>query len=328
MEEYRVKQLQPNHADHISGYKDKYLEEMFRSEQVIAQPKYDGERMLIHIEKGGNVYCTSRRFSKKTNRYMENQDKLPILQQIFKDWPYEYTVIDCECYSKDWSTVVGILHSLPERAIELQKENTARFAVFDCLYFDGKDLREESYWTRSAYAQFVTNIDYEPLHFVKFMNEFALPDEASNFALIHSKEQVEKFMTSAINCGFEGIVLKSFERKYYDKGASIKCKKFETVDCIIVGYQQGNGKYSNSIGALEIGYYDEEKDEFIKISKVNCGSDAEREEFNQNREKYLHTIVEVKCQEITEKSLRHPVFIRKREDKDYRMCTKETIFKN
>lgn len=116
--EYKVKQLQPNHADHITGYKDKYIDEMLFNEEVVAQPKYDGERMLIHIN-NGEVYCTSRRFSKKTGRYMENQDKLPVLKETFKNFKYDYTVIDCEAYSKDWSTTVGILHSLPERAIKL-----------------------------------------------------------------------------------------------------------------------------------------------------------------------------------------------------------------
>lgn len=45
--EYKVKQLQPNHADHITCYKDKYIDEMLFNEEVVAQPKYDGERMLI-----------------------------------------------------------------------------------------------------------------------------------------------------------------------------------------------------------------------------------------------------------------------------------------
>ena len=45
-----VKQIKPNHADHISGYKEKWLNELYEFEPVIAQPKYDGERMLIHFD--------------------------------------------------------------------------------------------------------------------------------------------------------------------------------------------------------------------------------------------------------------------------------------
>lgn len=133
MTDYAVKQIQPNHADHISYYKDKYLQDMFENEPVIAQPKYDGERMLIHFD-GNHVYCTSRRISKLTGKFTENQDKLPFLCKKYESSVhFEYTVLDCECYSKDWSTIVGILHSLPERAFELQAVNSPCFAVFDCL---------------------------------------------------------------------------------------------------------------------------------------------------------------------------------------------------
>ena len=87
MSEYKVKQIQPNHADHISYYKDKYLNEMFSTEDVVAQLKYDGERMLIAIN-GDEVYCTSRRYSKKTNRFMENQDKIPILKEVLNNFAF------------------------------------------------------------------------------------------------------------------------------------------------------------------------------------------------------------------------------------------------
>lgn len=327
MEEYKVKQIWPAHADHISCYNDRFLLPMYEHEMVIAQPKYDGERMLIHIN-NGEVYCTSRRYSKKTNRYMENQDKLPILQEKLKDIKLGYTVLDCECYAKDWSTIVGILHSLPERAVELQKQDTARFAVFDCVFYNGKDMRNEPYINRLAKAKEVVElINYEPLHFVKFMNDSYMPDDCSNATFIKSNEQWQKCMQNAVDIGFEGIVIKSLQKSYYDKGAILKCKKFETVDCVIIGYQQGRGKYENTIGALEIGYYDADTNKFVKIANVNCGSDKQRDMINACRLKYLYTVVEVKCQEITERSLRHPVFVRLRDDKDYTMCTKDTIFK-
>lgn len=328
MDEYKVKQIRPNHCDHISGYKDKFLLPLFKEEAVIAQPKYDGERMLIHINYP-EVYCTSRRFSKKTDRYMENQDKLPELQkhiEAFKN--IGYTVIDCECYSKDWSTIVGILHSLPERAIELQKENTPKFSVFDCLFFDGEDLREKTYLERLAYAKAaVSMFNYEPLHLVKFMNDDYVPDDYKSATFIKDNAQWQACMQNAIDIGFEGIVVKSLQKKYYDVGASLKCKKFETVDCVVIDYEMGNGKYADTIGALSIGYYDPTTSNFVVISNVNCGSDAERDMWFKNWSTLRYSVIEVLCQEITEKSLRHPRYVRRREDKDYTMCTKETIFK-
>ena len=322
-------QIQPNHADHISYYKEKYLEEMFKREHCVAQPKYDGERMLIHIDHG-NVWCTSRRFSKKTGRYMENQDKLPVLQEIVKEkcQDMNYTVLDCECYNKDWSTIVGILHSLPDRAVELQKENPAKFAIFDCLFYEGEDLRDMFYSKRLDYMfKVVEKIDYENLHIVDFMLRSQYPGKlVDDFPIRVDSSMTESLMMHAINCGFEGIVIKSLDRKYYDKAASLKCKKFETVDVVVCGYQQGRGKYSDTIGALEIGYYDKEKNEFVTISRVNCSTDAERNYWRDHWDELVHSVIEVKCQEITARSLRHPVYIRRRDDKSYEMCTRDTIF--
>jgi ATP-dependent DNA ligase len=327
MEEYKVKQIQPNHADHVSGYREKYLQEMLDYEAVVAQPKYDGERMLIHINHE-EVYCTSRRHSKKTDRFMENQDKLPDLCEACKSFDLDYTVIDCECYAKDWSTIVGILHSLPERAIELSKRNVPRFAVFDCLFYDGKDLRLLPYCDRLlCVAKVVHKINYEPMHVVKFINEELKPDDIKNLHYLSRVDEFDTAMKNAINMGWEGIVVKSLFRTYYDVGASIKCKKFETVDCVVCGYDVGRGKYSDTVGALHIGYYDPDSDSIIKISNVNCGTDEERNMWRDHWTELKNSVIEVKCQEITEKSLRHPVYIRLRDDKDYKMCIRSTIFK-
>lgn len=324
-------QIQPNHADHISGYKDEYLQQMFDNELVIVQPKYDGERMLIHFD-GPNIYCTSRRISKKTNEFTELQDKLQDLVKVYRqsNLNLKYTVLDCECYSKDWSTIVGILHSLPERAKELAKINIPHFAVFDCLFYDGVDLRNSQYCGRLCYAiEIIQKINYEPLHLVQFMNKDYKPSsKLTDWLPISSKEDWQQCMENAIKSGFEGVVIKSVNRKYYEKGASLKCKKFETLDVVVYSYKPGNGKYANMIGALEIGYYEPTTDSIIRIGNVNCSTDEEREKWTTNWESMKYSVIEVKCQEITNKSLRHPVYLRLREDKNYKECTRETILRN
>lgn len=330
MESYPI-QIQPNHADHVSYYRKEYLEQMFKEDLCVAQGKYDGERMLIHFC-NGQAWCTSRRYSKKTNRFMENQDKLPILQEFANKLVAlnicGYTVLDCEFYAKDWSTAVGVLHSLPERAIALQKDNEVKFAVFDCLYFDDVDIRDKQYIARLALTiDVIRFINHRNLHLVEFVkNDFTMGklNEAGNLNVF---EDIEKCMQACINAGFEGAVIKSLGKAYYEKGACLKAKKFETIDSVVINYQRGRGKYENTIGALEIGYYDKEKNAFVKISNVNCSTDAERDWWRDNWTTAQYSVIEVKCQEITDRSLRHPVYIRRRDDKDYTMCTKETIFK-
>lgn len=322
-----VKQIKPNHADHVSGYKQSYLNDMYTNETVIAQPKYDGERMLIHFDKM-SVACTSRRISKKTNKFMQNEDKLPILQNVAKNINLDYTVLDCECYQKDWSTIVGILHSLPERAIELSALTPPKFAVFDCLWYDGHDIESLSYIERLNYAnKVVQKINNEFVHLVQFVNDEYCADDIQNAYFFKNEDEQIEATKHIIDAGFEGIVLKSLNRKYRDVGASIKCKKFETVDVVVYDYIKGNGKYANTVGALCVGYYDPISSTVKHISQVNCGTDEERNKWYTNWNDMKYSVIEVKCQEITETSLRHPVYVRLREDKNMESCTKDTIFK-
>ena len=134
-------------------------------------------------------------------------------------------------------------------------------------------------------------------------------------------------MQNAIDTGFEGIVVKSLKKMYRDMGASLKCKKFETVDVVVYDYVQGRGKYIDTVGALSIGYYDPTTGTIKHISQVNCGTDVERNMWRDRWSELKGSVIEVKCQEVTETSLRHPVYIRLREDKTAEMCTKDTIFK-
>lgn len=321
-----VIQIQPNHADHISLYKEQYLRDMFSKEPVIAQPKYDGERMLIHFF-GDKVFCTSRRISKKTGEYTRNEDKLPqLLSDYAKNAKLQYTVLDCECYAKTWSESAAVLHSLPERAIELQKTIDIKFAVFDCLYFMGTDIRARQYMHRLCEAELaVSALNIRGMHMASFMDTNHNVSDMQHCGLVNSYDEAIECMQNAIAAGFEGVVIKSLEKAYYDKGASLKCKKFETVDVVVCDYKQGTGKYANTVGALIVGYYDNGK--IVPIARVNCGTDADRDMWRDNWDTLKGTVLEVKCQEITGKSLRHPVYIRQRLDKNAAECTRETIFK-
>lgn len=324
---FEVKQIKPARAEHISGYKPEWQKELYENEIVIGQPKYDGARMLIHFN-NGEVACTSRRISKKTNRYMQNEDKLPMLHEIAKTFSIKgYTVLDCEAYSKDWNSAIGILHSLPERAIELQKENTLYFAIFDCLWYDGNDISELSYVERLKYAkQAILAANYEPLHLTEFVTNDLSFGPIGDVKIFNSINEQKQALKIAVDKGFEGIMIKSLTRKYNDKGASLKCKRFETVDVVVYDYRLGNGKYSDTVGALLVGYYDPSTKNVVHISRVNCSTNKVRDMWRDNWESLKYSVLEVECQELTDISLRNPVYQRIRKDKDFTMCTRESIF--
>lgn len=69
--------------------------------------------------------------------------------------------------------------------------------------------------------------------------------------------------------------------------------------------------------------------ECINVGRVASGlSDANRKEMTLNPEKYLGKVVEVSCMSVNkkDKTLRHPVFIRVRDDKNPSECLVEEIF--
>jgi ATP-dependent DNA ligase len=114
-------------------------------------------------------------------------------------------------------------------------------------------------------------------------------------------------MYTAIRQGYEGIVLKDASSPYVF-GKSIhwcKLKESDTADCIVYGYEFGKGKYSKTVGKLLCW--------FGTVSvKVSGMTDAQRDEFLV----CLPKMIEVKYQSVTPSgSLRHPRFVRVREDK-------------
>lgn len=110
--------------------------------------------------------------------------------------------------------------------------------------------------------------------------------------------------------GEEGLMLlRDSPYKTKRHNGLLKCKKFKTSDCTIVGYESGTGRLSDTLGALVIDY---------KGTNVNVGSgysDSVRKEIWDNRDGYIGRILEVQFKEETmdkktkKVSLQFPTFI-------------------
>ena len=129
----KIEQFKPAHADRIDGYdwttKKGFnaLEDMLKNETVIVQKKHDGERIKMHID-GSETAMDSRRISKKTGLYAQCQQNFPEWQNL--NVGLGYCVLDGELKAirngKDnWSDIVGVIHSLPERAQMIKDLETA-----------------------------------------------------------------------------------------------------------------------------------------------------------------------------------------------------------
>lgn len=100
--------------------------------------------------------------------------------------------------------------------------------------------------------------------------------------------------------GHEGLVLRQGP-------VAIKVKPSDTLDLLVTGYEEGDGKHKGRLG-------------FLVTSKGRVGtgfSDAEREAFWAQRDLLIGKTIEVECMQFTPAGvMRHARFIRERFDKE------------
>lgn len=131
------------------------------------------------------------------------------------------------------------------------------------------------------------------------------------------KEIAFELLKRAKADGWEGLVLRYSSSVYQKKRSSdfIKLKPFTEVDLRITGFKEF--KHPNQLGS----FICEDDEHTIKCSVGSGFSKEQRIEFWPKRNEFLGKIVEVQTMEITEnksgqKSLRFPVFVRFRDDKN------------
>jgi len=123
--------------------------------------------------------------------------------------------------------------------------------------------------------------------------------------------------------GMEGFVLK---QRHYEGWFKLKIER--TVDAVVTGFEWGEGKYKGMVGALIVSVLDEDTGHWIEIANCSGMTDAERKEMTclVKKRKLCDRACELMYQEVSSKGrLRHPRFIRWREDKLVEECTIEQL---
>lgn len=125
---------------------------------------------------------------------------------------------------------------------------------------------------------------------------------------------IEKLHTEAKEHNQEGIMINLNDAYYEFKRTKVllKAKAFQDCDAWIDDIVEGTGKNANRLGAFKC-HFDESDGNVVEFE---CGSgftDADRDEFWNNKEKYIGRVCECKYFEITvnkdgKKSVRFPVF--------------------
>jgi ATP-dependent DNA ligase len=284
-------------------------EEMWNDPNWMVEEKLDGCRYLFHNH-GDHFHLTSRRISTKTGLYVDKAANFPHLLELTKAC-LPGTVIDGELITSNRKAydTVSISGSLPERAIWMQEQmGWAKFVAFDLPLLDSHlQTRKDVLWG--------------------IFNETTL----SHCKLVPSHhdwrdEGRRKFLDQILEGGGEGVILKNLRSNYGDPRAWVKVKPVETYDVYIVGYipaeewsRKADGRISRTkysekgwIGAIAFSF---EKEGAV----VGCcsGMDEEtREYLSSHQDENLGRMIEVYAQEkLPSGALRHPRFIRFRDDK-------------
>lgn len=129
--------------------------------------------------------------------------------------------------------------------------------------------------------------------------------------------KITELLDEMVAQGSEGIMVNLCDAKYEFKrtNALLKCKKFSDADLEIIGFEEGTGRLTGTLGAIHVRY------KGGNVVKVGSGfTDEMRAEIWADTSKYLGQICTVKYfEETTNKdngiSLRFPTFVSIRTDK-------------
>jgi bifunctional non-homologous end joining protein LigD len=302
-------------------------------EQVFSRPgwvfelKYDGYRIVAAREEGAAALI-SRAGNDLTAVF-------PEVAQVVAALPFEHVVLDGEIVVHDDRGLPNF-HRLQRRAKLTRLPDIARaaaelpatFYAFDLLAFGDHDLRPL------------------PLVARKELLREVLPTVGPLRHSEHIAERGEEMYAQVEKLGLEGVVAKKADAPYRGGRSAqwLKIRADRSDDFVIVGYTEPQGTRAG-FGALHVAQY--VSGELVYTGRVGTGFTGEliAEIFGRLRPIRRDTapctgsvpqgaehhwvepelVCEVRFKEITDLGLlRQPVFLRMRDDKPPRECTRET----
>lgn len=245
------------------------------------QYKYDGFRIQIH-KKGKNVRLFSRNLEETTPMFPD------IIEGVLKQIKVDSIILDSEglAFNPESEEFLPFQETTKRRRKhgieEAAKALPLKAFVFDIMYINGKSLVDTPLIDRLKIM--VKSIDGDEVLIEQ-------PGE-----IVNDAAKMDIMLQDALTKGLEGLIVKRPD-SLYEAGARnfnwIKLKRHssgelkDTIDCVILGYIYGRGKRSDfGAGALLVGVYDKEKDEFVTVSKIGTGlTDEEWREIHRRADK-------------------------------------------
>jgi bifunctional non-homologous end joining protein LigD len=284
-------------------------------DDYILEPKFDGFRLVAQVGIGVVDFYT--REGKKQN------GKLPhIEKELLELWPAG-TVLDGEITAMtaedeeghvkmNFEYVQSVMLSLPERAVEVQdKDRPLTYSIFDVMQVGDNDLRGETLLTRKGLLD---------------EHHMILDWRHTTLAPIFPCQQY--VVDACLEKGFEGCVAKKKSSLYgYTAKGWAKIKPQKLIDAVVLGFTEGEGKYTGQIGAMIFGQPREHGhasddvviDGVVYTVRGQCSgmTDDVRLTMTDHSSAMVGTVVEIKHHGLMHGGVkfRHPQFSRFRPDK-------------
>lgn len=284
------------------------VDQPFHKPGWVYEEKYDGYRILAYKE-GANVALLSRNANDRTEAFSS-------IARAVRALPARTLLLDGEAVAFDRKRISRF------QLLQVGKSELV-YAVFDCLFANGQDLRRE------------------PLH----VRRSALEETVkTNPALLISRRLSPNGLEAyklAQRKGFEGVLAKNESSPYIEGRSSrwVKFKVHQEEEFVIAGYTAPAGSREH-FGALLLGIYDRGKLHYV--GKVGTGfsrqslgrlfrqfkslQQSQPSLVDPPREKDVthlapRLVAQIAFQEWTaDQKLRQPVFLGLRDDKRPEEC--------
>jgi DNA ligase-1 len=235
------------------------------------QLKFDGVRVQLHLDRsrpaGEQVRLFSRSLESMTSMFPE------LVNGVLNQVKAETAILDAEALAFNPLTEEFLPFQETTRRRrkhgigELQAELPIKAMVFDIMYLNGEALLDKPLDQRIA-TLLKTVEGTEVL-------------QAEKGEVLDDPDRLELLFGDALERGLEGLVVKRVDSPYQAGARNfnwVKLKKHsrgaleDTIDCVMLGYFLGRGKRAElGVGALLVGVYDQDADEFVTVTKIGTG---------------------------------------------------------
>jgi DNA ligase-1 len=155
---------------------------------------------------------------------------------------------------------------------ELATELPLKAMVFDAMFRDGQPLLDRPLLERLTVMQ-------------DMVRGTAVLDPQPG-DVVDDPDRLDQMFEAALERGLEGLVVKRVDSPYQAGARNfnwVKLKRHsrgalqDTIDCVLLGYFVGRGKRVGlGVGALLVGVYDADADEFKTVTKIGTGLSDEQ----------------------------------------------------